>query len=120
MGLFDRRAMRMLRTTLPDRRQADDLAHRIVDEGLAACAHVYALQSAYWWKGTREDETEWVVEARTLPSWARRVREAMRRGHPYEVPLVESWELSVDGAYAGWARTTMAERRVAAKTQDTK
>lgn len=93
-----------VRTTLPTRNAAEALATRLVDGRLAACTHITELASVYRWKGARLQETEYAVEARTTLRNRSRVVEAMQEGHPYEVPLVESWPVShVPRAYARWA-----------------
>jgi periplasmic divalent cation tolerance protein len=93
----------LVRTTLPSRQQAEALAQRLVEERVAACAHVTEVASVYRWDGRQMQETEFVVEARTR--WTRReaLADAMLRGHPYEVPLVECWPvLLVPRSYREW------------------
>ena len=47
-------------TTLPDREVAQNLARRLVEERLAACAQVEGpVASVYRWKGAVESATEW-------------------------------------------------------------
>lgn len=94
----------LVRTTLPTRQAAEALGNRLVDDGLAACVHIQELASIYHWKGQRVHETEFVVEARTSLGRRGAVAKAMRDGHPYEVPLVESWPVGlVPKAYRRWA-----------------
>jgi periplasmic divalent cation tolerance protein len=93
----------LVRTTLPSRQQAEALAQRLVEGRVAACAHITEVASVYRWEGRQMQETEFVVEARTR--WARReaLADAMRKDHPYEVPLVECWPVHlVPLAYRQW------------------
>jgi periplasmic divalent cation tolerance protein len=94
----------VVRTTMPDEASARRLAQRLIDGRLAACAHVQPVFSTYLWKGTRHGETEWFVEARTRILREGALRRALREGHPYEVPVVESWWTAVDADYAAWAK----------------
>lgn len=101
----------LVRTTVARRADADALADRLVERGLAACVHVQALRSTYRWQGAVERADEWLVEARTTPDRVDDVRAALLDGHPYEVPLVEA--LRVDGVpepYLRWAREVTGPR----------
>lgn len=95
--------VQLTRTTLPSEAEAAALAKRLTGSGLAACVHVSAIQSTYPWEGALHRDAEWVVEARSLASHGPAVVAAMTDGHPYDVPLVESWTARVHGAaYARW------------------
>lgn len=100
-------SMALVRTTVGQRDDADDLARRLVTSGLAACVHVQEVRSTYKWEGRLEQQLEWLVEARALESRADAVREAMLAGHPYEVPLVESLTATgIPEPYLAWARSS--------------
>lgn len=95
--------MRLVRTTVDTKRQADVLAKALVEEKLAVCVHVVPLTSTYQWKGELERTDEYMVEARVLPGRTPAVRARMLQGHPYEVPMLEVIESSVQPAYLHWA-----------------
>jgi|SRR5688572_20651063 len=97
--------MVLVRTTLPDEAAAHRMAERLVDDGLAVCVHVGRIYSVYRWKGQREGETEWMLEARTRRSLEGKLREAIEEGHPYELPIVESAAWTVNRGYLEWARS---------------
>ena len=81
------------------------LARRLVEQRLAACVHVSEVASTFRWNGRVAQETEFLVEARTLPG--RRpdaVALAMLEGHPYEVPMVESIVTRVSPRYHKWMK----------------
>jgi periplasmic divalent cation tolerance protein len=100
---LDRAALALVRTTLPSRQAAEDLAKRLVQERVAACAHVSEVASMYHWQGRQVQETEFAVEARTRWTHRKKVAHAMQRSHPYEVPLVECWPVQlVPQAYKAW------------------
>lgn len=93
----------LVRTTLPTRTAAQALARRLIDRRVAGCAHVTETASTYRWKGKVEEETEFVVEARTTLQQQAQVVRMMEEGHPYETPLVEAWSVSmVPQRYAAW------------------
>jgi periplasmic divalent cation tolerance protein len=76
-------------TTLPDEQAAQDIAGRLVEERLAACAQVSGpVSSTYRWRNEVERSREWFCHLKTsgarLPDLQRRLREL----HPYEVPEI--------------------------------
>jgi periplasmic divalent cation tolerance protein len=95
----------LVRTTVGTEAQARDLAGRLVGLHIAACVHITPVTSIYRWKGAVQDDVEFLVEARCIAARREAVREAMLEGHPYELPLVEAWEVhGVPPAYAEWAQ----------------
>jgi periplasmic divalent cation tolerance protein len=76
-------------TTLPDQTSAEQVAARLVEERLAACAQVLGpIQSTYWWEGKVARADEWYCHLKTtlerLPGIQARIREL----HPYQVPEI--------------------------------
>ena len=95
----------LVRTTVGKRADAESLARRMVESRLAGCAHVVEIGSVYRWKGAVQQETEYLVEARTTNGGRAALARAMEQGHPYEVPLVESIAVAqVPAKYAAWLR----------------
>jgi periplasmic divalent cation tolerance protein len=78
----------MLLTTLPSRDEAARLAGLLVEERLAACVQMLAIDSVYRWEGAvqREPETLLLVKTRTalFETAIARIREV----HPYSVPQI--------------------------------
>jgi periplasmic divalent cation tolerance protein len=91
-------------TTLPDRAAADDLATRVVEERLAACAQVLGpLSSTFRWQGRVDVASEWYCYLKTtterLPALQARIREL----HPYDVPeIIAVPILQGDAEYLEW------------------
>ncbi len=80
--------MRLVLTTYPDSRVAEQQVERIVGARLAACAHVLPLRAWYWWKGRVERAEECAVVYKTLPKRVGALFHAIEKGHPYDVPEV--------------------------------
>jgi periplasmic divalent cation tolerance protein len=101
-----RRRAVLVRTTVGTRPQAEALARRLVEDRLAACVHVSEVASTYRWDGRVRQETEYLVEARTLPGRPTgATAKAILRGHPYEEPLVEVMSpTAVNARYGDWMR----------------
>jgi len=100
-------------TTLPDRGAAEDLAARLVQERLAACAQVAGpVSSTYRWKGEIERAQEWYCYLKTtlarLPTLQARIREL----HPYDIPeIVAVPILQGDADYLEWIQDAVRSER---------
>ncbi len=98
-------------TTLGADADANALARRLVDEGLAACVNVLApMMSTYRWKGMVEQEREQQLVVKTsrarVPALEARIREL----HPYELPEFLVLDASGSDAYLAWIEES-ANRR---------
>jgi periplasmic divalent cation tolerance protein len=90
--------------TVPGRESALELAHKLVDESLAACANVIPnVTSIFRWKGkvTEEEEVLLILKsgAGRVPALIARVAEL----HTYDVPEVLSLRAEDGfGPYLDW------------------
>ncbi len=93
----------VIMTTVGSEDVARELSRALVEEGLAACAQRFAVDSIYRWKGEVADDREALILLKTRRDRIAEVREAVAARHPYEVP--EILELPVTGgwpAYLAW------------------
>jgi periplasmic divalent cation tolerance protein len=93
-------------TTTPSRAEAERIADRLVEEGLAACVQVAGpIWSVYRWEGKLERSEEWRCQAKCLRECYPQVEAAIRTLHPYQVPEIVA--VPVAGgyeAYLTWLR----------------
>lgn len=84
--------------------KADELAHTLVNERLAACVNVHApMMSTYRWKGAIEREPERQLFIKTTRARLPDLEERLKTVHPYELPeLVVVSPESVSVAYGKW------------------
>ncbi|ARO88995.1 divalent-cation tolerance protein CutA [Nitrosospira lacus] len=76
-------------TNLPDRERAMALAHRLIEERLAACVNVMAdCTSVYHWQGKSETASEVPVLIKTLAQHYVRLEQLILSMHPYELPEI--------------------------------
>lgn len=79
----------LVHTTLPDAAQAERLARRLVERGLAACASVQSpCRSIYRWQGAVEEATEIPLLLKTTAAAYPLLEAALRAAHPYAVPEI--------------------------------
>ena len=98
-------------TTVADDDRAEQLARRLVDEGLAACVNLHLpMVSMYRWKGRveRDEERQMVIKTTRdrLPALEARLTQL----HSYELP--EILVVSADGgsaAYLAWVREQVGQ-----------
>jgi periplasmic divalent cation tolerance protein len=91
-------------TTCDSEKQAEKLAHTLVDQHLAACVNILPkARSIYRWEGKIEDSAEWLLLIKSRRDLFTALRGEIQKVHTYEVPEVIAIPV-VDGseAYLGW------------------
>lgn len=100
---------RLLLTTAPPD-QAQDLAHVLVEERLAACVSLLpGVRSVYRWKGEVQDDPETQLLIKTATSRLGALAARLAELHPYEVP--ELLVLAPEGGSAAWLDWLQAQLR---------
>jgi periplasmic divalent cation tolerance protein len=95
-----------------DEAQAATIAHALVAEGLASCVNLIGgVRSIYRWRGTVEDQREWLL-LKTQTHLYAKVERRVKDLHSYEVPEVIAMRI-VGGArdYLAWLHTETAPVR---------
>ena len=96
-------------TTCGDRETAERIAHRLVEQRLAACVNILpGVQSVYRWQGAIQSESEVLLLIKTKVPLLREVQSTIVSLHSYEVP--EFLVLSISGgseAYMAWLETSL-------------
>jgi periplasmic divalent cation tolerance protein len=91
-------------STCADREQAERIAHRLVEQHLAACVNILpGVQSIYRWQGAVESAAEVLLLIKTSSARSQEVQSTIASLHSYEVP--EFLILPVLGgseAYLAW------------------
>jgi periplasmic divalent cation tolerance protein len=92
-----------------DREQAERIAHRLVEQQLAACVNILpGAQSVYRWQGKVESAAETMMVIKTSADLVAEVELTIASLHSYEVP--EFLVLPVYGgshAYLAWLRDSL-------------
>lgn len=90
-------------STFSDSRSARDLGRKVLDLKLCACVNFVKIESMYSWKGRREEHPEYLALFKTTKSVVNRLKTAICRLHPYEVPeIVELDVRSMNAPYLSW------------------
>ena len=89
---------RLLYLTVPDQASGRVLARRMVEEKLAACAHLFpAGESFFEWEGKLMAEPEHIVIAKTTADLVETAIDKIAEWHSYEIPCVLS--MPIEGGY---------------------
>ena len=75
-------------TTVATPEDAQRLADGLLEQRLAACVQILAIQSAYRWKGAVQREPEQLLLIKTRVALYSAVEAHLRAHHPYEVPEI--------------------------------
>jgi periplasmic divalent cation tolerance protein len=88
---------------------ATELAQRLVQERLCACANVVpGIQSFFWWQGSIDTATESLLVLKTTRARAAALRARLLALHPYEVPeVLELLPAGGHGPYLDWVRASV-------------
>ena len=100
-----------LQITLPTAEAAHEMATKLVQEKLVACAQVCGtVQSVYTWKGVCETSQETLLLAKTKLSFFERLESAVRADHPYECPQIVALPIVTANAdYLNWLNEQLGE-----------
>lgn len=92
--------------TTPDRATAEEIVDRLVKEELIACGNIsVGVASIYRWQGAVARADEVLVIMKTTELQAARVIARVRELHPYEVPEVLFFPVTIGSdAYVQWVR----------------
>ncbi|WP_298438492.1 divalent-cation tolerance protein CutA [Ottowia sp.] len=96
-------------TTVATQADAQVLARSMVEQRLAACAHIEAIDSVYRWQGAVQQEGEWRLLLKTTAARYPALEAALCAQHPYELPAIVAVPCAYAlPAFADWVATEVA------------
>ena len=101
----------MVFVTAPNMEEAANLAHRLVEEHLAACVNLVPnIRSVYRYNGNIFDESEVMLIAKTAEDRVAALDRRVRELHSYDVPEVLSIACDEGSEqYQAWVRQESRE-----------
>ena len=96
----------MVFVTCEGRDQAEQIADKVVRDGLAACVNVMpGVRSCYVWEGKLTWSEEVLLVMKTTREGFERLEKRVRELHSYEVPEIIGVKVEVGfEKYLGWVR----------------
>lgn len=73
-------------TTTESEEKAKEMVKLVLSRHLASCAHIFNVESHYWWKGKQENSNEYRIEFKTNASCLDELKSVIKNVHNYEVP----------------------------------
>ena len=103
---------RLLYLTVPTEAEGRELARRMVEEKLVACAHLFpAGFSVYRWEGKVMEESEMVLIAKTRSDLVIEAIDRIAKWHSYDVPCVLA--LPIEAGNESFLKWISAETKAA-------
>jgi len=102
--------LKFIYITIGSKNEAKKLAKHLLNKKLIGCANIYNMNSLYFWKEKIEDESEWVIIAKTTPEMSVEVIEETKRVHPYEIPCITELDATANLEYSKWISEQIAEK----------
>ena len=85
------------------------MARALVEQRLAACAQISAIDSYYAWKGAVEHDVEFRVVFKVAAGAYDEVEQAIRALHSYELPAIHA--IAVERAHEPYSAWVAANSR---------
>ncbi len=94
---------RVVFVTVGNEQEAQTIARKLVEEGLAACVGLVKQNSVYRWKGQVIEDSEILLIIKTTKDQFSSLQDHVLRLHSYEVPEIISIDIENGyGAYLDW------------------
>ncbi|MEK6936185.1 MAG: divalent-cation tolerance protein CutA [Nanoarchaeota archaeon] len=78
----------IVKTTVESKKDAEDLAKKIIEAKLGACVQISEIKSIYKWKGKIENNKEFKIEIKTSSQNYKKLQEFIIKNHKYELPEI--------------------------------
>ncbi len=88
----------------PNFETATSLGESLVQSNLAACFNCSNVEGGYIWKKEFCTEKETVLVIKTAISMENKIRNFIEDNHPYDLPCVAHWKITVNKGYADWVK----------------
>jgi periplasmic divalent cation tolerance protein len=88
--------------TLPNLEKAQEITKTLLENRLIACATMWPCKSMYWWDNKIQDETEYIVFAKTTSDKYDNMVMKIQELHPYQVPCILKFDAHDNINYADW------------------
>lgn len=96
-------------TTTSQRKNANEIADRLVKKKLAACVQIVGpIRSTFVWKGKIEKVTEWMCFIKTKQSIYKKAEVEIKSVHKYKVPEILAFPITKGNErYLDWLQESL-------------
>lgn len=94
----------VLLVSVPSRNIGLAISRSLIENRLAACVQLSSpVNAIYRWKGSIEEDEEFVLSVKTHRELFKKIEEQILRLHPYEVPQIIALKVdSITRSYYDW------------------
>jgi len=101
----------LITTTLPDEQSAKAIIDLLLEQKLAACIQMQAVQSFYHWEGKVCESCEQLLLIKTRTSLFKTIEALVLKHHPYTVPQLIQIPIEQGlEAYLNWIKEETTSR----------
>jgi len=98
----------LITTTFPDEQSAKAIIHLLLEQKLAACIQMQAVQSFYRWEGKLCESNEQLLLIKTRSSLFHKIEALILKHHPYTTPQIIQVPIEQgSSAYLQWIKEEM-------------
>jgi periplasmic divalent cation tolerance protein len=90
--------------TNPNKKVAKKIAMHLLRKRLVACANIFPIESAYWWKGKIENVKEIVLILKTKKENFNKIKNEIKKIHPYSIPCIIKFDVEANKEYEKWIK----------------
>ncbi len=83
-------------------KEAKKVVSYLLKKKLIACANFFPIKSLYLWKGKTENSKEIVSILKTKKQNWNKVKEEVKKIHPYELPCIMRLNVESNKEYESW------------------
>ena len=107
-------SMVLIYSTFGSEKDAQKVAHSLLQKKLVGCAVMFPAKSMYWWKGSIDTTRETILLLKTTKSLAVKAKKELAQRHPYETPCILDWSAGVNDSYLNWLldATEISQKRM--------
>lgn len=92
---------------VPNRKVAGKISTILLKKKLIACANMFSINSAYWWKRKIYKHAEVAMILKTSQSKKQKVFSEIKKIHPYELPDLTSFKVSGTKEVEKWINNSL-------------
>ena len=90
-------------STFPNKTVTKKVANQLVKKKLAACVNISKIDSVYSWKGTIQNDSEYLAFFKTTIKNKKNLKNEIKKLHPYDVPEIAEINVnSMNKPYLDW------------------
>jgi periplasmic divalent cation tolerance protein len=93
--------------TTPNRKVAEKISSHLLTKKLIACANLFPVKSAYWWKSKIYKHPEVAMILKTSLNKKQKVFKEIKKIHPYKLPDLTAFKVDSTKEVEKWIHNSL-------------